>query len=299
MSEELLVDKRLVRRSFDHAAANYDEAAVLQREVSKRMLERLQYIKIAPSALLDAGSGTGYGSRQLLELYPKVNLLALDIAPFMLKHARAHHSAFKRKLSFFAAARERYVCGDVEALPVQSASMGMVWSNLTIQWCNDLPATFAEFKRVLTPGGLLMFSSFGPDTLKELRQAFAPLDRYTHVNRFIDMHDIGDMLAHVGFAAPVMDMEHLTLTYDDMLGMMRDLKALGAHNMTTGRRPGLTGKSEWRALQQNFEQFRRDGKLPATFEVIYGHAWKPETPAKTADGRQIIKFDFKRSDKAK
>jgi malonyl-CoA O-methyltransferase len=146
---------------------------------------------------------------------------------------------------------------------------------LALQWCNDLKQTFAEVRRVLQTGGLFMFSTFGPDTLKELRQAFRHMDDYSHVNRFTDMHDIGDMLVHNGFATPVMDMEYITLTYDDVIGVMRDLKAIGAHNVTQGRRRGLTGKNAWQKAINQYETLRKEGKLPATFEVVYGHAWKP------------------------
>jgi len=292
MDEAFLIDKAQLRRSFDKAAATYDQAAVLQREVSDRMLERLQYIKIAPELVLDAGCGTGYGTRQLLAQYPKADLVALDLAPAMLHAARGHTPRWKRSLPWLGGSRERYLCGDVEALPLRAASAGMVWSNLTVQWCNQLERAFSEFQRVLEPGGLLMFSTFGPDTLKELRAAFSGLDRHTHVNRFLDMHDIGDMLAQAGFATPVMDMEQITLTYPDALSVMRDLKAIGAHNVTAGRRHGLTGKGELLALQRNYEQFRRDGKLPATYEVVYGHAWKP-MESKRSDGAQVIKLDFK------
>jgi malonyl-CoA O-methyltransferase len=165
----------------------------------------------------------------------------------------------------------------------------MVWSNLALQWVNDPPRTFAEMRRVLMPGGLLMFSTFGPDTLKELRQTFGTLDGHAHVNRFLDMHDIGDALMRAGFAAPVMDMEKVTLTYDDLAGLMRDLKALGAHNANQGRGRGLLGKSAWQRLQQQYEALRRDGKLPATYEVVYGHAWKGEK--KPAPGEaQVVRF---------
>ena len=168
------------------------------------------------------------------------------------------------------------VCGDVEALPLAANSLDMVWSNLAVQWCNDLPATFVELHRVLKADGLLMFSTFGPDTLKELRQAFNGVDQHNHLNRFADMHDIGDMLVHGGFAEPVMDMEYLTLTYDDVRGVLQDLKAIGAHNATAGRGQGLMGKTAWERLVENYERLRRDGKLPATYEVVYGHAWKPQ-----------------------
>ena len=171
-------------------------------------------------------------------------------------------------------------------------SLEMVWSNLALQWCNDLPATLGDLHRVLKTDGLLMFSTFGPDTLKELRLAFDGVDRHNHLNRFADMHDIGDMLVQAGFADPVMDMEYLTLTYDDLHGVLQDLKAIGAQNATAGRGRGLMGKNSWAHLVENYERMRKDGKLPATYEVVYGHAWKPQART-TRDGAAIIKTSFK------
>lgn len=289
MSDELLVDKRLVRRSFERAAATYDRAAVLQHEVCQRMLGRLDYIKCQPATLLDAGSGTGNALAGLAQRYPQARLIALDIAPAMLLHTRSRVPWWKTVL--VRRPRPAAVCADIERLPVADASVGMVWSNLALQWVNDLPQAFAEMQRVLAPGGLLMFSTFGPDTLKELRTAYQGTDRHTHVNRFIDMHDIGDMLVHSGFADPVMDMEILTLTYADVRELMRDLKAIGAHNVTQGRPAALSGRARLETMARNYEAFRRDGKLPATFEVIYGHAWKPQ-PRVSPSGRPVI--DIKR-----
>jgi malonyl-CoA O-methyltransferase len=170
--------------------------------------------------------------------------------------------------------------------------MDMVWSNLAVQWCNDLPATFVELHRVMKTEGLLMFSTFGPDTLQELRIAFNGVDGYNHVNRFADMHDIGDMMVAAGFADPVMEMEKLTLTYNDVKAVMQDLRSIGAHNATAGRSAGMMGKARWAHIVRNYETLRRDGKLPATFEIIYGHAWKP-APKATAEGHAIIRTDFK------
>lgn len=294
MTEIFAVDKRQVRRAFDRAARSYDAAAVLQREVCNRMLERLQYIKHDPQTLLDAGSGTGFGSRNLRRIYPGANMIALDIAYGMLSAARAQTPWWKRLLPLPQNSREHYVCGDVDRLPLQTSSVDMIWSNLTLQWCNDLNATFAELHRTLAPGGLLMFSTFGPDTLKELRQAFAGLDGYTHVNRFADMHDIGDALVHAGFAAPVMDMECITLTYPDLMALLKELKAIGAHNVTHGRRQGMMGKSGWRALQHAYEQFRSNGKLPATFEIVYGHAWANQKTPRLADGMRPVHMPMRR-----
>ncbi len=286
---EFEIDKREVRRAFSKAATTYDAAAVLQREVCIRMLEKLDVIKIRPARLLDVGSGTGWGTRQLGERYPQAELVALDIAIGMLQAARGT-SGWWRKL--FGGTRQRFLCADTEALPLAARSVEMVWSNLAVQWCNDLPATFGELHRVIKTDGLLMFSTFGPDTLKELRVAFAGVDGYNHVNRFADMHDIGDMLVEAGFADPVMEMEKLTLTYDDVKAVMQDLRDIGAHNATSGRARGMMGKAAWRRITDNYEGLRRDGRLPATFEIIYGHAWKP-APKLAQDGRAIIKTDFR------
>ncbi len=286
---EFEIDKREVRRAFSAAAQSYAAAAVLQREVCVRMLERLEYIKLSPARSLDVGSGTGWGTRQLGERYQAADIVALDIALGMLQAARGTLGWWQK---LFATSRQRFVCADVEALPLQAQAVDMVWSNLALQWCNDLPATFVELNRVLATDGLLLFSTFGPDTLKELRVAFDGVDGYSHVNRFADMHDVGDMLVAAGFADPVMEMEKITLTYDDVKAVMQDLRSIGAHNATAGRSHGLMGKSAWRKVQQNYERLRHAGRLPATFEVIYGHAWKV-APKKASDGRAIIQTPFK------
>jgi len=286
---EFEIDKHEVRRAFSKAATRYDATAVLQREVCSRMLERLDYIRLQPKRILDAGSGTGWGTRQLAQRYPAAHLVALDIAMGMLRTSQGRLGWWQK---LFGGAKQLLLCADVEALPMPAHSVEMVWSNLTMQWCNDLPATFVELHRVLKVEGLVMFSTFGPDTLKELRTAFSGVDGYNHMNRFADMHDIGDMLVAAGFAEPVMDMEYITLTYDDVKAVMQDLRSIGAHNATIGRAPGLMGKAKWALIVQNYETLRRNGKLPATFEVIYGHAWKVP-PKKAPDGRSIIQTPFK------
>ena len=286
MSDALAVDKRLVRRSFEQAAATYDAAAVLQNEVCRRMLARLDYIKLEPATILDAGSGTGNAVAGLLARYSRARVIALDLALAMARRAGARRPWW-RGLFERSGPRLAAVCGDIEQLPLASACAGMVWSNLVIQWSNEPQRAFAEMHRVLAPGGLLLFSSFGPDTLKELRAAFQSVDRHTHVHRFTDMHDVGDMLVACGFADPVMDMEVVMLTYADVRELMRDLKAIGAHNVTRGRPATLSGKPLLAKVAQNYEAERRDGRLPATFEVIYGHAWKPQ-PRLGPTGRPVI-----------
>lgn len=271
--DEFVIDKRDVRRSFERAAETYDRAAVLQREVCDRMAERLEAIGHRPAVILDAGCGTGYGTQKLLRRHPRARLVALDVAHAMLARARIETPWWARHLSFLGDADIGYVCGDAEHLPLNAGSVGMVWSSLALQWC-DVNRVFAESHRVLEPGGLLIFSTLGPYTLVELRTAFDGADRYNHVNRFTGIEEVGEALAQNGFLAPGIHVECITLTYDDVAGVMRDLKAIGAHNVTGGRRHGLTGKSAWRRVVNNYEAFRRNGKLPATFQVLYGHGFK-------------------------
>jgi len=294
---EAELDYAEVRRAFDHAAASYDAHAVLQREVCDRLLERLDYMVLQPSRVLDAGTGTGYGLAHLHARYAEAELCALDIAPAMLAAARARlpqPTWAQRTLARVASMPSRaahVVCADMERLPLAANSLNLVWSSLALQWAHDLEATFKGFHRVLAPGGLLMFATFGPDTLKELRAAFSVIDDAPHVNHFIDLHDIGDMLIHAGFSGPVMEMEMLTLTYGDLKSLMRDLKGIGAHNAASSRRRGLLGKSAWARLEQAYASQRLEGRLPATFEVIYGHAWAGDKTQRE-DGRHVIQFNI-------
>lgn len=269
------VDKRDVRSSFERAAADYDRVAVLQREVGDRLLERLEVIKLDPRTILDLGAGTGYITRALMKQYRGARVLALDIATAMLKQTRAQSGWWRRP---------GLVCGDIERLPFADNSVELILSNLTLQWCNGLDAALAEFKRVLKPGGALLFTSFGPDTLRELRTSWAAVDGYNHVNSFLDMHDVGDAMVRAGLAEPVLDVEQFALTYTEVNGLVRDLKTLGAHNVTAGRPRGLMGRGRWRRMQDAYEQYRYQGLLPATYEVIYGHAWVTATPSRSAEG---------------
>ncbi len=290
-------DSRAVRQHFTRAAATYDDAAVLQKEIGTRMAERLDVVKLAPAAVLDAGCGTGDAIAQLAVRYADARHVALDFALPMLglarTKARLRRSAFARIFSTFTGGRggrdPDFVCGDIAALPFAAGSFDLVWSNLVLQWAPDLPKALAEMSRVLRVGGLVTFSTFGPDTLKELRAAFAGVDRHAHVGRFTDMHDIGDMLVHAGFADPVMQMELLTLTYADAPAMVRDLKAIGATNATEARPRALMGRRRWERALAALESMRREGRIPATFEVIYGHAWKA-APKRTEEGHAIVRF---------
>jgi len=279
------IDKQWLSHSFSHAARSYDEVAVLQREVASRLFSRLEYIQLKPETILDLGSGTGFCSNLLFDGYKKSSIYSLDISHGMLAHAKAQQG-FLKKLK----GRTRYLCGDAEQLPLQNEMCDMAFSSLMMQWSFDLDKTFTELRRVLKPGGLLMFSTLGPDTLKELRASWKAVDDKAHVSAFIDMHDIGDALMRSGFSDPVMDVENITLTYSSVNNLMMDLKKLGSRNALQGRQHGLTGKDKVKKMMEVYEQFRKDGLFPATYEVVYGHAWVPESgiaPSKIDNGFPI------------
>ncbi len=257
-----------MRSSFDRASASYDAAAVLQARVREELLDRLRPMRLEPAVALDLGAGTGRGARALKELYRHSIVIALDIAPGMLREARRRSGAFRRF--------ER-VCGDAFRLPLKDRCVDLVFSNLMLQWCDELDVAIGEIRRVLRPGGFLAFSTLGPDTLRELRLAWSAADSASHVNTFLDMHDVGDALTRAGFAEPVLDVERVELTYPDVLALVRDLKAIGAHNVAAARLKGLTGRAKWRAMTQAYEAFRRDGRLPASYEVVHGAAWGAES----------------------
>ena len=277
------LNKRLVRESFDRAAAGYDEVALLQQTIAQRLLERLDLIKLQPQRILDVGAGTGQLTLQLTRRYKNCEVIALDLAPAMLKLARQRLGTLDKWFG-----KQRFICGDADHLPLADNSVDMIISNFAIQWCSDLDQTFTEFQRVLKPNGLLLFTTFGPDTLKELRQAWRTVDDAIHVNSFIDMHDIGDAMMRAKFSDPVMDTERLTLTYKDGMAVMRDLKAMGAHNVSAGRSHALTGKQKLQQMLNAYDTFRNSaGLLPATYEVVYGHAWGAETPSHQQNSGEI------------
>jgi malonyl-CoA O-methyltransferase len=282
-------EKRAVRRSFERAARTYDRNSVLQCEVGLRLLKHLDPIRIDPSRVLDVGCGTGLFFSKLRERFPRAEMIGVDIARPMLEIAGRRTPWLARVLR---RGRPGLVCGDAERLPLAAGSVPFVFSNLALQWTRP-EAVFAETARVLATGGLFLFSTFGPDTLRELRAAFAAADGYQHVNAFIDMHDLGDALVHAGFSDPVMEMEHITLEYACVEAVARDLQAIGARNALPGRPRGLSGRGRWREVIARYEKERRNGALPATYEVIYGHAWKA-APRRIDDGRQVIDFQPRR-----
>jgi len=285
------LDPRLVRRRAGRAAAGYSGVDTLAREISRRMAERLEYIRIEPKRILDLGCGPGADLATLATRYPGVARIAIDSAPAMLAQARGEKNLLKRLMSFGKPAAPDFVCAEASALPLARGSVSFAWSNLMLQWLHDPLPALKEIHRVLEVGGLLMFSTLGPDTLKELR-ASLPASRSEHLHRFIDMHDLGDALVGAGFSDPVMDMEMLTVTYTKLDDLFHDLRASGSTNAALSRPRGLVGKNHWQQMRAAYEALRRDGRLPATVEVVYGHAWKA-APKVADDGRAIVRFERK------
>jgi malonyl-CoA O-methyltransferase len=261
-----------VAQAFDRASTRYDAAAALQERVRNELIERLAELKVTPGTILDLGAGTGHASRALKRAHPRAMVIAVDIAPGMLERAKAQSRWLRRF--------ER-VRADAYSLPFRDASFDLIYSSLMLQWCDDLDAAFGEIARVLKPGGLLMFSTFGPGTLGELREAWAASGAAgNHVNHFFDPHALGSALMHAGFSEPVLDVDRIVMRYPDVFSLMRELKAIGAHNVTAGRPRGLTGRKRLEAMTQAYETLRGNDGLPATYEVINAICWGSERRAR-------------------
>ncbi len=272
----------------------------LRREIAARMHDRLGLVKLAPGRVVDAGCGAGADLALLQKAYPAAQVIGIDAAPAMAAVADAAAAAApsRRLLSRLLSGKAGIdlLCGDFGNCPFPPNSVDLVWSNLALHWHPQPDRVFAEWRRVLRVEGLLMFSNFGPDTFRELRSAFSTLDAAQasapvseHVLPFVDMHDFGDQLVDAGFSTPVMDMEVITVTYDTVQAMLADVRALGGNPLATRRR-GLTGRVAWGRFLQALEAQRRpDGKLGLSFEVIYGHAFRP-APRVTAAGEAIVRF---------
>ncbi len=282
--DDLIIDKRQTRAAFDRAAPGYDEHAALQRHVVDHLADSLDVMTIAPKTLLDIGAGTGYCAQTLAKHYPRTRIVLADFAPAMLRAARVKAPRWR--------SRRSYVCAAAETLPFADESFDLVFSSLTFQWCNDLDSVFEQCARVLKPDGLFIFSSLGPDTLYELRESWAAVDDTPRVNRFIDMHDVGDALVRAGFSSPVLEWDRVTVNYPDVYAIMRDLRGIGAVNTLAGRRRGLSTRRDLQRMAEAYESFRQDGRLPATYEVVYAHAWRPQPGVRAQDGSTVATFPF-------
>ena len=277
MSEYPDIKKHRVCDDFARAAQSYDEAAVVQYEVCERALQRVDMLELKPASVLDVGCGTGRCLPGLASRFPHSLLLACDLAMPMLLQCR-------RQLA--GSGPEHLVCCDAEQMPFAEASVDLLFSTSTFQWCVDLPRVLAECGRVLRTGGVLVFTTFGPDTLLQLRRSFARVDDFPHVHEFIDMHHIGDMMVEAGFADPVVDMEMIDIQYPSVQLLLRDLKATGSQAKFADSRStpaGLMGKQKFHSLLDAYEAYRQEnGLLPASYEVIYGYARKPDDQVFTA-----------------
>jgi malonyl-CoA O-methyltransferase len=280
VSDEYFLDPRLVRRSFDAASATFDANAIVHGEIRKRLLERLDPVRLAPGVVVDLGAGTGAGSRALKQRYRAAQVIAIDLSMGMLQEAAKQQRLLRRFPRIVADARH---------LPLRAGSIDLVFSNLMLQWCNEPDAVFAEARRILRPNGLFIFTTLGPDTLRELRVAWRQVDRRPHVHRFIDMHDLGDALLRAGFSEPVMDTERLTVTYATLDALRHELKGSGSRNICAGRSAGLTGRRQHETLQASAEVVRTSGTLAFALEVVYGHAWLGQPRASVAtDGETRV-----------
>lgn len=284
------LDRRRLRRHFDTAAATYDSVDALARATSEQMDARLEGIVHTPARVLDLGCGTGRDLAALARRYPEATCIGADLSPAMVARNRIS-AGWMARLTGRPRSAAR-IASDAAAMPFARAQFDMIWSNLMLNWLDDPTAALAEIHRIMQVGGMVMFATLGPDTLKELREALNDAEG-VHVHRFIDMHDIGDALVNAGFENPVMDMDPLTLTYTDFDDLIADLRLSGSTNASVARRHGLGGRGLWQRARAHYETLRRDGRLPATFEVVYGHAWKPE-PKTLEDGRAIIRFQSRR-----
>ena len=257
VSTAALPDKRQVAASFSRAAASYDAVAELQRHVGTQLLARLP-VSLQPHRWLDLGSGTGYFTRALGERYGQETGLAVDIAEGMLRHARPQGGA------------AHFIAGDAEALPLQAASVDLLFSSLALQWCADFPRVLSEAQRVLRPGGVLAFSSLCVGTLQELRDSWQAVDGFVHVNRFRRFEDYQQCCAASGMQVLSLQRQAQTLHFPDLRSLTTSLKDLGAHNLNPGRPGGLTGRARIRALVEAYERWRQPAGLPATYQVVYG-----------------------------
>ena len=301
------LDRNHIQRAFGRAAQSYAAHAVLQSEVASRLRERLDDIAFVPARIVDVGCGPGAESASLHARFPAAELIALDLALPMLREAkkmvkkrtegiRSESKTSSPKLpADLIPSVPFFLCADAQALPLADASIDLVHSNLMLQWCEDPGLALAEFQRVLRPGGIVLFSTFGPGTLHELRSAFASVDKTPHVSRFVDMHDIGDALLATGFRDPVLERDDFILTYADARTLMRELRAIGATNADAQRQRSLTGKQHLQQVIAAYETFRRDGALPATYEVVYAQARAPEPgQPRRHGGEDIASFPIER-----
>jgi malonyl-CoA O-methyltransferase len=275
-----------VRRQFDRRAARFGAHDALAREVDRRLVERLDYMRVVPHRILDVGCGAGHSRALLLARFPRSHWIGADLSLSMLRGARAVRGGLSGWLQRLRRPAFDLVCSEATGLPFADGAFDLVFSNLMLHWHPAPHDALREWKRVLAVDGLVLFSCFGPDTLKELREACIETLPRAAPMPFIDMHDFGDMMVAAGLATPVMDVETIHLTYESPAALLAEARVLGG-NPRADRSPGLASGAP--ALHAALEKRRRpDGRIPLTFEVAYGHAWN--AAPKTA-GRSVVSLD--------
>ena len=259
-----------VARAFARAAPGYDEVSRVFDEVGRRLLAHLDPIACGPARVLDVGCGTGTGAAQLASRYPRSRVYAVDCAWPMLRVAKT------RAPKLFS--RQHQVCAWAERLPMGTHCVDLVHANLLLPWCLVLERALREFARVLAPGGLLLLSSLGPDTLIELRRAWAQRDEPAAVPGLLDMHDLGDALVGTGFGGTVMETERLTVQYRSMARLLDDLERSGAWAARTTRGAARRSRESFAELRRRYRALRSAGPVDVTIEIVYAHAWAPPSP---------------------
>jgi len=253
--------KRKIINSFSIKSSTYDKYSIVQKEVTKRLLERIKLLKIKPSNVLDIGSGTGHLMQKMFSNFSDSNLVCLDISKEMLKVSKEKNTKFN------------LICGDAEELPLKEESFDLIMTSFTLQWCNDLKKIFSDIKKLLTKNGVFIFSTVGPDTLFELRESFERIDNFQHINNFKDMHLYGDLLISLDYVDPVLDVERIVIQYESFTELLKSLKCTGS-NIVLSKKDNTLSQSEIINLEKEYTKFKKDNFYPATYEVIYGIAWK-------------------------
>jgi malonyl-CoA O-methyltransferase len=277
------LDGHAVRRSFDLASGHDAAPMPLQTRIGNELLERLQYFRLEPRVIADVGCGVGGAARQLRRRYPRARVIAIDSAYLMARQARRRQRFWRRF---------DCICADGRALPLAPHSVDLVFSNLMLQWCDDPGAFFSQVQRALRPGGLLLYSTLGPETLSELRSAWASADSASHVSAFADMTQLAGAMSHSGLSEPVMDREVQVLHYPDVQALMSELHAGGARHAASDRRRSLTGRGRLQKMLSAYEEYRADLGIPARWEILYGAAFagsvSPEAAAPAISGEYVV-----------
>ena len=261
-----MIDKEYKRKVFDRHAKTYDEYSSLQNKISDNLFKKLDLIEVRPSLILDLGCGTGRNGRILKEKYQNIRLINYDFSINMLQEA-------KKNQHKILGTKSEFICGDIEELSFSENTFDVIWSTSSLQWCNNLSDIFKKAKVILKPGGLFIFSTFGPNTLFELRNITKKISNYQKTNNFIDALSITEKLINEGFIDPFVDSEEFCLSYKDISKLFLDLRKIGATSGFKNRNIGLSGKSFLKLIIDGYKEYSYDGIFPATYEAIYGYAW--------------------------